>query len=332
MTEADRFDRRDWLTAAVLFGISLAMRVPFRSRLAYHWDSAQFALAIVHYNISLGLPHIPGFFLYVMLGRVVNLFVGEPHTSLVWLSIFTGAAMVGLGYLLATALFGRECGLITGCILATNPLCWFQSEVAFTTLPDCVLVMVTILACWGAIQRGGSWPWVFTMAMALALEAGIRQQTTPMLCPVWVYTFWRFPRPRWRKFAVGALIVGLVCAAWFIPMVSLSGGLGTYLRLYPAKLRLDAPLTPWGGGFEILIRNAAFIAATCWIGLLGAALVGVAEGYLWLTRKKDRPSAVASRAEPLRFLAVWIVPMVIFGIVGVTVMPGYVLCYFPWAS
>src|SRR6266478_5422988 len=99
------FDRRDWMTAVIFFLAALALRVPFRSRFAYHWDSAQFALAIVHYNISLGLPHIPGFFLYVMLGRVVNLFVREPHTSLVCISIFTGAAVAGLGYLLATALF-----------------------------------------------------------------------------------------------------------------------------------------------------------------------------------------------------------------------------------
>jgi hypothetical protein len=39
--------------------------------------------------------------------------------------------------------------------------------------------------------------------------------------------------------------------------------------------------------------------------------------------------AVVRQDEQLRFLAIWIVPMVIFGIVGVTVMPGYVLCYFP---
>src|SRR5271170_8067041 len=113
----ERFERRDWLAAAVLFAASLAIRVPFRSHFAYHWDSAQFALAIEHYDVSLGLPHLPGFFLYVMFGRIVNLLVGDPHASLVWMSVLAGATLAGLGYLLATALFGRDCGLATGCLL-----------------------------------------------------------------------------------------------------------------------------------------------------------------------------------------------------------------------
>jgi hypothetical protein len=325
----ERFERRDWLVAAVLFGVSLAMRVPFRSHFAYHWDSAQFALAIEHYNVSEGLPHFPGYFLYVMLGRVVNLFVGDPHASLVWISVFSGAALVGLGYLLAAALFGRDCGLVTGCLLASSSLCWFQSEVAFTTLPDGVLVTTTALVCWRAMRRGGGWAWVFVMAVMLAVVAGVRQQTAVVLCPLWVYTFWRFPRSRWRKFVVGLLVTGLFCAAWFIPMVELSGGIGAYLRSYLAMARVIAPLTARMGGFETLTRNSAYIAAVCSVGLLGAVVPGVAEFYSWVTRGTNRRAALASRSEQLRFMALWIVPMVAFGIVVFTVMPGYVLCYFP---
>jgi hypothetical protein len=326
----ERFERRDWLAAAILFAVSLAIRVPFRSHFAYHWDSAQFALAIEHFDVSLSLPHRPGYFLFIMLGRIVNLFVGDPHSSLMWVNMVAGAALVALGYLLGTALFGRDSGWVTGGILATSPLCWFQSEVVFSTLLDAVLVVATILVCWRAIRRGGGWPWVFAAGTVLALQAGVRQQTTPMLCPVWAYTFWRFPRLRWRKFAVGVLVAGLLCAAWFIPMVQQSGGLGVYLRLYPERVRMDAPLTPFGGGgFEIVIRNLAFVLGTCWVGLLGAGLLTGAEFLSWLTGKGDKRTAITSRREQLWFLAMWVVPMVTFGIVVITVMPGYVLCYFP---
>src|ERR1039457_762807 len=108
----ERFERRDWLAAAILFAVSLAIRVPFRSHFSYHWDSAQFALAIEHYDISLSLPHEPGFFLFVMLGRMVNLLVGDPHTSLVWMNMVAGAGLVALGYLLGAALFSRDCGWV----------------------------------------------------------------------------------------------------------------------------------------------------------------------------------------------------------------------------
>jgi hypothetical protein len=312
----------------MLFAASLAIRIPFRSHFAYHWDSAQFSLAIEHYDVSLGLPHLPGYFLYVMFGRIVNLLVGDPHASLVWMSVLAGAALAGLGYLLAAALFGRDCGLAAGCLLAASPLCWFQSEVALTTIVDSALVVATVLICWKAIGSGGGWPWVIAMAVMLTLVAGVRQQTTPVLCPVWVYTFWKFPRPRWRKFVVGLLVAGLLCTAWFIPMVHMSGGLGMYLRLYPERVRKDAPLTPLGGGPENLINSAAMIVGSCWVGLLGAGLLAGAESLLWLTRKDGKWATLVNRGEELRFLAMWIVPMVVFGLVY-TIIPGYTLCYFP---
>jgi hypothetical protein len=324
------FQRRDWLAAVVLFALSLAIRLPFRSHVAYHWDSAQFALAIEHYDVSLSLPHRPGYFLFIMLGRIVNIFFGDPHTSLMALNMVSGAALVALGYLLGAALFGRDCGWVTGSILATSPLCWFQSEVVFSTLLDSVLVTATVLVCWRAIRRGGGWAWVIGMGTMLALEAGVRLQTTPMLCPVWLYTFWKIPSPRWRKFAVGVLMSGVLCAAWFIPMVHSSGGLGVYLRLYPERVRMDAPLTPFGGGgLGVVVRNLAFVVACCWVGLLVAGVLALAEVLSWLIGEGDKRAAIAGRRGELQLLAWWIVPMIVFGVVVITVMPGYVLCYFP---
>ena len=93
---------------------------------------------------------------------------------------------------------------------------------------------------------------------------------------------------------------------------------------------MDAPLTPFGGGgFEIVIRNLTFVVGCCWIGLLGAGVLAVAEFLLWLRGNGDKWGALARRREALRFLAWWVVPMILFGIVVITVMPGYVLCYFP---
>ena len=107
MTGVDRFSRRDWFWAIAAFSIALALRIPLRSHFAYFWDSAQFALAIEHYDLAASLPHPPGYFLYVMLGRALNLFIQEPHTTLVWLSIFAGSILPALSYLLGAAKIGR---------------------------------------------------------------------------------------------------------------------------------------------------------------------------------------------------------------------------------
>jgi len=168
------------------------------------------------------------------------------------------------------------------------------------------------------------------MAVMLAFVAGIRQQTAPVLIPLWGYTFWKFPAQRRQRLWVGLLLAGLLCAAWLIPMLALSGGLGAYVQLYSARMRLNATYASWGGtGLESLARNAAFIVANCWIGLSVAALLAVVEFALWLMSAESRRDTLERRGEQLQFIAIWLVPMVAFGLVVFTAMSGHILNYFP---
>ncbi len=306
-----------WGVAAIFFAASLALRVPFRSELAYHWDSAQFALAVENFEMGLGQPHAPGFFLYVMLGRVMNWFVGEPHASLVWLSVIAGAALPAIGYWLGAAMFGRGCGIATGAVLATSPLCWFHSEIALTTIVDGALVCATVLAGWVAIQHGGRWRDVVVLAALLAGVAGNRPQTAPVLLPVWFYFFSQFAPSRGRKLVAGVTLAVLLVSLWFIPMVRTTGGLRMYLELIAAKAQFDSPKTAWGGGLGAVTDSLQVVGASCWMGLLlatPAAVVGVMK--IWKT-------------QAARVVWWWLLPMAAFGVFVYTTMPGYVLNYFP---
>jgi hypothetical protein len=326
-----KFKRKDWMAVAGLFILSLGLRIPFRSALAYHWDSAQFALAIREYNVALSQPHAPGYFLYVMLGRLVNVFVGDPHASLVWISVVAGAMLAALGFLLGTAMFGRGCGLAAGAILATSPLCWFHSEVALTNIVDSMLVTATVLACLLAIRRGGTWSDVTALSLLFAATAGVRQQSAPMLLPVWLYAFSRFPAPRWPKFVAGVTLTALLCVAWFVPMVEMSGGIRAYWQALLAKAQFDAPKTPWCGGFAALGNDVRMIVDVCWVGLLGAAVFAGGEllRFVLLQRREVRCQFYTRHSEQLRLLALWLFPMLAFNMATYMTMPGYVLNYFP---
>src|SRR5262245_42992874 len=102
MSNPPSLSLRDSVLAGAFVVGAFILMVLFRTHFAYHWDGAQFALAIDHYDIRIGQPHPPGSFLYVMLGRLMNLFVGDPHASLVWLSMIAGAVLAGLGFLLGS--------------------------------------------------------------------------------------------------------------------------------------------------------------------------------------------------------------------------------------
>ncbi|NQU11526.1 glycosyltransferase family 39 protein, partial [bacterium] len=202
--------RRDWLAALLILLGALALRMPWRSGYAYHWDSAQFVLALDRFNPALSVPHAPGYLLYIWLGRLVRLVAGDGHASLVWISVVAGSALVGVIYLLASRWFGRPAGLAAGLFALTSPQLWFHSEVALTYLVDGLLVCLLVGRCVRVAARGdGRWTDAIGLGLLVAVIGGVRQQSVPALAPVLLYTCWRFPRRR----RLGALVAMAVVAA-----------------------------------------------------------------------------------------------------------------------
>ncbi len=328
----DRFGRTDWVAAALLFAAGLALRVPFRSQLAYHWDSAQFSLAINDYNMAISQPHAPGYFLYIMVGRLANALVGEPHASLVWVSVLVGSALAGLLYLLGTAMFGRRSGLASALFTLTSPQVWFHSCVALTYVVDAFLICLTVLCCWRAMQRGGGWGDAAVMGVLLAAVSGVRLQNVPGLIPLALYTIWKFETFRARRLLVAAAVAVAAIAPWFFYMVKVSGGLTLSLELVRRHAAFNAPATLAGGGWNALLWNVFLVGLFSWNGLM-LAVVPLVGGLLYRAfrvpaeRKQrwDNEHALA-----VRTLAIWIVPMLLLATaVGFTKQPGYVLSYLP---
>jgi hypothetical protein len=317
---------RDWTIAGLVFITSFALRVPFRSQWPHHWDSAQYALAVSHYDVTISQPQPPGYFVYVMLGRFANLLVRDPHASLVWVSVVAGAALAALGYRLANDMFGRTCGLATGAILASSPLCWFHSEVALTNILDGALVTALAWACWIALRRRGDWASISTMAALLALVAGNRQQTAVIMLPMWLYVLYRAEPSRLQKFFYATTLTGLLSLIWLVPMALMSGGFGRYLEALEAKRALGVSYTLWGGGITNAVESASLLALSCWAGLLLAGLLAGAEIVRRLLRKD---LSARTYSDQLWLLGLWIVPAISFGVIIYTLMPGQVLSFFP---
>lgn len=315
---------------AILFAASLALRVPFRSHYAYHWDSAQFALAIREYNVAQSQPQAPGYFLYVMLGRLVNVFVGDPHASLVWMSIMAGSGLVALLYVLGAEMFGRRVGLVSSLFAMTSPQVWFHSCVAMTYVVDAFLVCLAVLCCWRMRQRC-RWVDAVIIGGLLAVIGGVRPQTVPGLMPLVAYTLWTTSDRRLAKLAValGVCVIGTL--AWFVPMLRMSGGWAIYAEVFHRLAVFNAPSTFAGGGIDALLWNVFFAGIACWNGLvIGTALLAgalIVRVRMQSGRKKDWD---AKHGEAVRVLALWIGPMIVMGTaVAFTRYPGYVLSYLP---
>jgi len=327
-----RLTGRDWLTTAGFFAVTFATRVPFRTHYAYLWDSVEFTLAIRHYNVVLSQPHSPGYFLYVMLARLVNGFVGDPHASLVWISVVAGSGLTAAMYLLGAALFRRSVGVMAALVTLTSPLVWFFSCVALTYVVDALLVSVVVLCCWYARQRGVTWGDVLALSALMAVVGGVRQQTFPGLAILVGATLVGIRSQRGWKLAVAVVVCVALSAAWVIPMVKMTGGWTAYRSALQRITQFHAHKTILGGGMNSLMWNVFFAALYSFDGLMLGALV-LFGGLIWFEfgLSAERRRAMLKQWWTAEWvMALWLLPVVALGtLVGYTEAPGHVFTYLP---
>ena len=88
----------------------------------YNWDAVQFALALAEYDVGKHQPHPPGYILYVVLGRLVNAWLGDPAAAYVLLAVVFSGLTTFVVYLLARAIYDRATALAAATLLAVSPL------------------------------------------------------------------------------------------------------------------------------------------------------------------------------------------------------------------
>lgn len=211
--------------AVAFFVVGVISRIPFRSQLLYHWDSVNFALGMDQFDVRIHQPHPPGYLLYVLLGRLVNLLVGDANASLVWISVVFGGLVASVVYLLGRRLFDRTEATIGALFALTGPAFWFYGGVALTYILEAFFVTAIALTCLETLR--GNWQMALLSALLLGLAGGIRQTTLVLMLPLWLFSL---RRCHWWASLIAIFLVGLTVMAWLVPTIILSGGLGPYLE------------------------------------------------------------------------------------------------------
>ncbi|HEV8310073.1 MAG TPA: hypothetical protein VGW35_20610 [Methylomirabilota bacterium] len=290
--------RTDLALALFWAGVTALSRVPFRARLLPSWDAVQFALALRDYDIVKHQPHPPGYILYVALARALEPLAGDATESLTWLALAASAVTVFLVYRLAWMLYGRATASLAAAGLAASPLFWFYGVVGLSYTTEAALATGIATLAWR--MRSGESRFAAWSAVALGLAGGVRQSVLILLLPLWVGMAWAGLR-RWRPVLSGLAVIALTTAAWFGPMVWLTGGFWRYtgaaLELFDSTVRattiVGAP-GAWQANATALLE-----ALVLGLGLLLPVLAGLVVLSLGRVRRWD------ARAW---FFAGWIVP------------------------
>lgn len=318
-----RWERGDTIVAS-LAAVAVALRWPDRARWLFSWDANTFALALERYDVHAHRPHAPGYPVYVLLGRGVNALVPGANDALVALSLlFTAAAAIAL-YGLGRQLVGRAAAAAAVALFLAAPVAYVHSVTANAYTAEMAGSILVAWAAWRAHADPRASRLVL-LAFAMGIAVGVRPSLALYLGPVLAWGALRPPGSlavQARRLAPAIAVGVATCLAWFIPMVSLSGGYATWSaanRIQGGQVVFAKTLfnAGWPAVAENLDRLHLFLR---W-ELLWVAPVLATLGLAALTAWKPRPAASGPCwSRPVTFLALWLTPALAF---FATVYSGY---------
>jgi hypothetical protein len=303
--------------------LTILTRLPFTSKLLYHMDSCHFALALENYDVTIHQPHPPGYFLYVMLGRLINLFVQDANTTFISISIFFSSLAVVTIYLLGKEVFNRRTGVFAALIALTSPNLWFHGEVALTYVVEAFFSSFVALLCWKMLKGEHKYLWLSVIALGIA--GGIRQNTIVFLFPLWIFSVKGIP---FRKIAASLGLLIVVCSLWFVPMVWMTGGWNAYNEALKELWEFNTGhVSVFEKGWDSLKVFSSTLFDFVFYGI-GAGLFILGLGAYSLIRYGNVKNIDISKTL---FFLLWILPPTLFYLLIFIhpANPGYILIFLP---
>jgi Dolichyl-phosphate-mannose-protein mannosyltransferase len=296
---------RVWNRESALVGVlgilTVLSRIPFQSRILDSTDAVNYALALHQFNISLHQPQPPGYPVYILLGRALNLILQNDLASLVWLSaIFSGLSVVML-YLVGRRLFNPKVGLIGALLLASSTAFWLQGEIPAPYAIDFFASTLVGWLCYRLMVAPGT-RITLVSAATVGLAGAFRPQTIVFLFPLFLFSMHRLP---WRAILGAIFVAGVVFAFFFVPAVMISGGPVAYVNAMEGILPIfRSQQTLANSVSRSRYLSNLYTVARYSLGVLGEfAVPFVAIGYL------ASPSRVRFwRDKEMTFLLVWLIP------------------------
>jgi hypothetical protein len=303
-------------------------RLPFMTQTLYAFDSANYALAVRDfYNVAFHQPHPPGYPLYVLFAKLIDVVVHDANRSLILEGIIWSAIAAGSTTVLAKRWFGRTVGLLSGLLLVVTVGFWGYGEVAY---PYVALAGETAaLALVAHCVLSGARHLLIVLAAVWAISLGVRWDAAIFCVPIGLWALWTVA---WRQRLTAIGLAASIVVVWAVPMIALSGGWDVYRQALADYLRVWSPQSAYvvgdfaSGGDTQASYNLNFLVNYL-RQMLGVGLLLV----LYLFGRRFSPATLAADQRS-RFLALWILPPLVVYVFAHLGEPGYVLSLAPQAA
>jgi hypothetical protein len=315
----------------------------------FNWDSANFALALQHYDVTQHRPHPPGYPYFVACGKLLNALGLDANSSLVMVAMLLSVVAVVVAYFLGRTIGGRITGVATGLLLLTSVSFWSAGEVALAYPALALFSGLVAMYAYRGLVRGEDRAWQATLAYGIG--AGFRPDLLYLIGPLWMASLWGQPRLRQIMCIAGA---GGLTLLWLAPVAFLSGGIEAYAGVLGAYFGVDVvdKYSSTQSGLAGLERNLRDTAAYLWYALYGTTGLLAAALAWWAgqTRGHSLDMIGASTQTPpgypqlcsegiwgaptrpfrvVTWLAIWLAPILLLYTVVHIGDPGYVFSFLP---
>jgi hypothetical protein len=209
------------LTMAVLVISRLIYAPPY----LYFFDNANFAFAIEHFDPGIHQPQPPGYPLFVLLLKALNVVLHSANHDLIAAGLIGSALGLILVWFWAASMFGERAGWIACALLLVNPVFWVAGIANPSRTFLVVIAAVSATLSWQCmIQPEGYRRWFYGLSAALGFLTGFRPECLAILIPIWAATGW-YRRVGLRVWALAMLILTTSALVWIIPLTLAVGGL-----------------------------------------------------------------------------------------------------------
>lgn len=185
-------------------------------------DELLFAHALRDFDPLRFHPHPPGYPLYILLGKFVNLFVGDAFRSLVSISIvFAVVGFIALARLFRRLIDDADLAVVAALIVYFSAAMLIHSVLPMSDGPSFALVALTLLAI---THVGGSEHervGILT-GVAASCAIGVRPQLLVPLLPALLIALVQMRTRRERIASVIAF--AFISLLWFLPLLDVAGG------------------------------------------------------------------------------------------------------------
>jgi hypothetical protein len=308
---ADIINNKSGLMPLLLFVIGIASRLPLIEKYQSHWDGPDYSIAILSYSLENHTPTAPGYPLYIVLGKLINLFLNNPHLSLLMISVLVTGLTASLIYIGTKRIFNYKVGIIASLIYLSGSTFYFfgLTPYAYILLPLMTFSLgFMVYRIFIKKEQLG-----LLLGIITGIYFGIRPQEMLQVAPLVLLGFLFLKLRQKMLFLTSSLIITIL---WFIPLVNDTGGLSKYLEINSNAAGIGVFTYTISHNIELIVKGFLLSFGISSLFLLYYPFKFLKDGTIINKHKKL-----------IIFFSVFLIPSFLFNLFVRTDHAGYQMSY-----